>query len=359
MSVPRSPDPPRDPAAGGRGLSGVATAATHRLGSAFAWAAWLVAVVTGAIGAVYVATDQGTGHPVLTQTPVSGLAGALIAATYATVGLLLVLRRPGLIVGWLFLGIGVVAGLSNYAWGYVWLGSTLGSSPGPFAVVEVAWSNNALTYSTWAALAILLILLFPDGRSLDRAWNRAVVATVAASIVLAVGLAIEPGPMRLFEVIDNPRSVPVALEPLVAIAIDLALLALVLVGILSLWGLIRPLPAGRLQRAPPAPLVRLGLRPDDRGRGRPDRRRARRRGRQPGDRPQLGPVRGGLDDPADRRPHRDPAGPPLRHRPADQPDVRVRCADRAPGRAVLGAHPVVQRGLRRCLRPVDGDRPSS
>jgi two-component system, NarL family, sensor kinase len=217
---------------------GTTRADAYRREAALAWAAWFVALASGLIGAAYVAADQATGHPVLPQTPLSGLAGAAIAATYGSVGLLLVLRRPALAIGWLFVGIGVVAGLSNLAWGYVWLGATLGSPPGPVAVIDVAWLNNTLTYSAWTATAMLLVLLFPDGRPLSPPWRNAVLAVVGASVVLALGLAVEPGPMRLFTSLDNPLPAPEPLGRLVRIVILGAILVLLLFGALSLWGLI-------------------------------------------------------------------------------------------------------------------------
>ncbi len=212
--------------------------ASHRIQAAVAWIAWFIAVVSGTLGAVLVATDQATGHPFLEQTPVSGIAGTAIAVGYGSVGLLLVLRRPGLVIGWLFVGIGVVAGLSNYAWGYVGLGLTQGTAPGPFSVVEIAWLNNALTYSTWAALSFLLVLLFPDGRPLGPPWRIVVVAAIGVTIVLTVGLALEPGTLRLFETIPNPRPAP---EPLGAVAeamVAIGLVGLIAIGALSVWSLV-------------------------------------------------------------------------------------------------------------------------
>lgn len=210
----------------------------HRVQATIAWVAWLLAVITGALGAVLVATDQATGHPVLEQTPVSGIAGTAIAVSYGSVGLLLVLRRPGLVIGWLFVGIGVVAGLSNYAWGYVGLGLTQGTAPGPFAVIDVAWLNNTLTYAAWASLAILLVLLFPDGRPLSRSWGIVAIAAVVGPAVLALGLAVEPGPLRLFEMYTNPHPAPDPLGPLAMAMVALGLVSLVVIGGLAVWGLV-------------------------------------------------------------------------------------------------------------------------
>ena len=264
---------------------------SHRIQAAVAWIAWFIAVVSGTLGAVLVATDQATGHPVLEQTPVSGIAGTAIAVGYGSVGLLLVLRRPGLVIGWLFVAIGVVAGLSNYAWGYVGLGLTEGTAPGPFSVVEVAWLNNTLTYATWASLSFLLVLLFPDGRPLGPPWRLVVFAAVGVLVVLAVGLAFEPGPLRLFETIENPtpgartargggrgdgrgrshrshrRRRAVRLEPC------------------------PPLSTGGVDRTAPAPVVRLGIGAHPGGRDRPGHHGARRYGGVAAHRPELGHLR--------------------------------------------------------------------
>lgn len=222
---------------------------SHRIQAAIAWAAWFVAVVSGTLGAVLVATDQATGHPFLDQTPISGIAGTAIAVGYGSVGLLLVLRRPGLVIGWLFVAIGVVAGLSNYAWGYIGLGLTQGTEPGPFSVVEVAWLNNTLTYATWAALSFLLVLLFPDGRPVGPPWRIVVAAAVGVLVVLAVGLAVEPGPLRLFETIANPRPAPEPLGPVADAMVAVGLVGLVVVGGLSVWSLVlRYRRAGPIER---------------------------------------------------------------------------------------------------------------
>jgi len=209
----------------------------HRLQAAAAWAAWLVAVGTGSVGAIYVAMDQATGHPAYPQTPLSGIAGTAIAVAYGTIGLLLVLRRPGLVIGWLFIGIALVDGLSNLAWGYIWYGTTLGSPPGRMAIEDAAWLSNTFTYPAWIAFSLALALLFPDGRPLGPVWRRVLIAVVAVCSALAVCLAIEPGTMRLFELV-NPRGAPEAWGGLIGILIPVGLGIVVALGGLSVAGVV-------------------------------------------------------------------------------------------------------------------------
>jgi hypothetical protein len=95
-----------------------------------------------------------------------------------------------------------------------------------------------LTYSAWTATAMLLVLLFPDGRPVAPPWRNAVIAVIGGSVVLALGLAVEPGPMRLFTRLDNPLPAPEPLGWLVRIVILGAILLLLLLGAFSVWGLI-------------------------------------------------------------------------------------------------------------------------
>lgn len=222
--------------------------ADHRLEATVAWIGWLVAVGSGFAGAWYTALDQATGHSVIQQSSVSGLAGAAIAAAYGTVGLMLVLRRPRLVVAWLFLLIGVVGGGSNYIWGYVGLGLTTGSPPGPVPIEAYAWLNNVLTYPVWVALALLLVLLFPDGRPVTRRWRWVVIAMLLDCLALGIGLAVEPGRMRLFP-LDNPTPAPAGLEPVIEVLVTLAIVGVCITGALALWGLrVRYRLAGPVQR---------------------------------------------------------------------------------------------------------------
>jgi hypothetical protein len=88
---------------------------------------------------------------------------------FAVVGLVLAVRRPGHAVGWLFVGMGLVAAVHSFAFEY----SIWGLVTGPGSLPAGSWMAW-LAYWTWSlnlpALALLL-LLFPDGRVPSLRWR--------------------------------------------------------------------------------------------------------------------------------------------------------------------------------------------
>jgi hypothetical protein len=86
-----------------------------------------------------------------------GCAGALIASRYT--------RNP---IGWLFLGSAVASALSELAQGYGLRAADRSWSLGP----ELEWVE-LWSWMPGAFAWILIFLLFPDGRLLDRHWRLA------------------------------------------------------------------------------------------------------------------------------------------------------------------------------------------
>jgi hypothetical protein len=123
---------------------------------------------------------------------------------YATIGLVLTLRRPANPIGWLYAASGLV-------WALVvpfepWVNRLLVDHrplalAGQLAVVVREWS--------WApaiALGITLpFLLLPDGRLRSRRWRPVVATTVAGVVMFVVGISLFPGQLTGGPVpIDNP-----------------------------------------------------------------------------------------------------------------------------------------------------------
>jgi hypothetical protein len=149
-----------------------------------------------------------------------GAAEALIAPLgYATVGLVLGLRRPANPIGWLYAA-------SGLAWALIipfepWVNQLmLGHRPlaltGQVAVVfrETGWAPAI-------ALGITLpFLLLPDGRLRSRRWRLVVATTVAGVAMFVIGGSLAPGQLTNGPIpIDKPFGLPGLAGKLAAAAV--------------------------------------------------------------------------------------------------------------------------------------------
>jgi hypothetical protein len=146
----------------------------------------------------------------LTLQLLAGGAGAALAFPlgYASVGLVLSLRRPANPIGWLY-------GASGLVWSLTipfepWL-NTLLSDHRPLSLAgQVAVVVRETSWAAAIALGITLpALLVPDGRLRSRRWRLVVVDTVVGVVLLMVGRALAPGPLTGGPVpVDNPFGLP-------------------------------------------------------------------------------------------------------------------------------------------------------
>jgi hypothetical protein len=88
---------------------------------------------------------------------------------FAVVGLVLAVRRPGNAIGWLFVGMGLIAAVQAFALEYAI--RALVTAPGSLpAAAWMAWLATWTFLLNLPALALLL-LLFPDGRVPSPRWR--------------------------------------------------------------------------------------------------------------------------------------------------------------------------------------------
>ena len=121
---------------------------------------------------------------------------------FATVGLVLALRRPGNPIGWLY----AAAGL---AWAYPiplgpWVDQLVHEHRPLPPVAQVVVASGDLSWAPGIALGVTLPALFlPDGRLRSRRWRLVVASSVTGAALTVVAGALSPGPLEEMG-IDNP-----------------------------------------------------------------------------------------------------------------------------------------------------------
>src|SRR5262245_19654071 len=165
-----------------------------------AWAMWLVAFGCCAGGLLV------TLAIVRPLTPAVLAEGAVYAfffvLGFATVGLVLALRRPGNPIGWLYSGAGL-------AWAYTipvapWVDELVREHrPLPFVAQVVAATGN-LSWAPAITLGVTLpALLLPNGHLRSRRWWLVVVTSVVGAALVVLTGPLTPGPLEEMG-IDNP-----------------------------------------------------------------------------------------------------------------------------------------------------------
>ncbi|MFN2389251.1 MAG: hypothetical protein ABR575_06560 [Actinomycetota bacterium] len=157
---------------------------------------------------------------------------------FSVVGAILVRRVPSNAIGWIFLAIGLVDALNVLANEYAHYGlfGSGGALPGQ---ITAAWVAEWVWAVFIVAIAVFVVLLFPDGRVPGRRWRWVPWTGLVGGLSLAGSLALPPGMLD-----ETPIMNPYGLEgmdPLLE-ALDVALVLVpisVLGAVLGLVGRFR------------------------------------------------------------------------------------------------------------------------
>jgi hypothetical protein len=171
-----------------------------RTRTVLAWALWLVTFGCCAAGLLVTLAIY---RPLTLGVLVEGaLYACFFVLGFATVGLVLALRRPGNPIGWLYGGAG-------FAWAYTipvgpWIDQLVREHrPVPFVAQFVAATGD-LSWAPAIALGVTLpALLLPDGHLRSRRWRLVVIASVTGSVLITLAAPLSPGPLEEMG-IDNP-----------------------------------------------------------------------------------------------------------------------------------------------------------
>ena len=163
------------------------------------------------------ATGARTPGPVMTRIAAFALAAVALAAnlacllfvdffgplialpvalgTFAGVGLVLVLTRPGHPVGWLFLTAGALFALTFLSTGYAWWG--LVGTPGSLPLAQVVAWLNSWVWVVALGTTLSAVMLFPTGRPPSPRWWPVMAVWLAGVSLVAVTAALAPDPILL------------------------------------------------------------------------------------------------------------------------------------------------------------------
>jgi hypothetical protein len=193
-----------------------------------AWALWAVAISLD-LGAYVLFFAGRPGSPLYEFW----VEGTFISPAFVTLGALIVSRRPGNVIGWIFLAAGVLGGVQMFCGQY----ATAALAPDGPALPAGALAGWLSTRAQQSAIIsfLFLVLLFPTGRLLSPRWRLLAWAAGTVFATWVVSSAIMPGPQENFPSARNPFGVEAAapiLEVLEAIG-GLGSLVLVVAMIIS------------------------------------------------------------------------------------------------------------------------------
>lgn len=179
-----------------------------------AWAVWLSTIVLTAVGLWLVWLDRSV--PELPDA--YGFRGfeAVFSVTYASVGAIVISRRPENVVGRILAFAGLNAAVMLVVGSYALYGRFV-------ALDQAAGTTWAAWLGVWVWVpfitlgATLLFLVFPSGQLLSPRWRVVAYAAVVGGILAAVGSAITPGPLTTATFETNPLGVD-AIAPLIGVA---------------------------------------------------------------------------------------------------------------------------------------------
>jgi hypothetical protein len=129
----------------------------------------------------------------------------IIPPTFATLGALISSRRPGNVMGWIFLATGILGGVQIFSGQYATVALALDSPALPGGALA-AWCAM-LAQNSFPVSILFLVLLFPDGMLPSRRWRPLAWAMGVFLVTTLVVGALSPGPFPEFPSASNPFGV--------------------------------------------------------------------------------------------------------------------------------------------------------
>ena len=181
-----------------------AMSARVSMGSRLFAAIGLAAALVGAIGTIvvrllapapFIPVGFGYGGATMVGFVIEGL-------SWASIGALLVIRRPGNAVGWLMVLIGVGHTLSQLSVSLTFAFAAEGTAQGERLAQIAGWATVLLQLV--GVFQVAIGFLYPSGRAQSRGWARFMRLFWASAVPFVVISLIQPGPLQLIPALQNP-----------------------------------------------------------------------------------------------------------------------------------------------------------
>ena len=173
-----------------------------RMRPAVAAVGWTASIVITVVGFLLWVRSGFAPLPQGFMSPFGFVALISLVATQATAGLILSVRRPDNPIGLIILAFALAVSLASLTNGYGALaitGATLTLDPAWVAAI-----TSAVAFSVGTLVAVILGMVFPDGRLLSPAWRLVVVTSIIGAAAMGLGIVLTPGPLLLLPGIDGP-----------------------------------------------------------------------------------------------------------------------------------------------------------
>jgi hypothetical protein len=172
-----------------------------------AWLAWSLWAVTLAL----VVGGLLLGVASRPEAPLYGywFESALINPTFATLGALIISRRPENVIGWIFSVSSIAGGIQMFSGQYATV-ALLSDESSRLPGGTVAGWLSILAQQLLVAPILFLLLLFPTGRLLSPRWRLFAVGAGTVVAVWVISEALGPGPLEGFAPTRNPFGVEAA-----------------------------------------------------------------------------------------------------------------------------------------------------
>ena len=176
-----------------------------------AWSLWAVAVALVVGGLLLGVANR-------PEVPLYGywFEVALTGPTFATLGALIVSRRPGNVIGWIFLVCGFLGGV-QLSFGQYAVVALSSEGPSRLPGGAVAGWTSTLVQGSFVVTTLFLLLLFPTGRLPSPRWRPFALFVATTFLVFVVSSALMPGPLEDFAPARNPFGVQAAAAVLVSL----------------------------------------------------------------------------------------------------------------------------------------------